>query len=643
MGHSMTRTRTAPLSAPRRWWDDLLLRHKGFLVIAIPLVPLLISTALVVQSAGRGREAQRDVMRTLDIKTEIATIYGLTADAETGVRGYLLTRHPDALKVVQEATKPLRGHYDRLFTLIDDAEVRRHLERVIELGRERPVTSLIDYVNQTAPGAPVPFELLARSRATMAQLRGELAAMQAREDQLLEMRTTAARRAEDNLLAVTLTGAALGLAGSLIGAFVFTTGIARRVEKLQANAGRLARGEELTHVADGRDEVGDLDRVLREASALLQQRDRELTARVRELEEIRGELDQFFSLSLDMLCIAGLDGRFRRVNRAWREALGWSEDDLVSVPFVDFVHPEDVAATVAQTAGLADGHTTVGFENRYRAIDGSYRWLSWKAAADPARGMIYAAARDITDEKRAAEVLKEHVVELAAVNQELEAFSYSVSHDLRAPLRHVSGFAGLLEQHAGSALDAQSQRFVTTIKDAASRMGRLIDDLLAFSRIGRTALAKQPVNLAAVVDAAKAELQPELDGREVVWNVHPLPEVEGDPAMLRLVIVNLLSNALKYSSTQPRTEIEVGTRSERPDEVVLFVRDNGVGFDMQYAHKLFGVFQRLHTADQFAGTGIGLANVRRIIHRHGGRTWAEGVVNGGATFYLSLPVDGAHA
>jgi signal transduction histidine kinase len=232
--------------------------------------------------------------------------------------------------------------------------------------------------------------------------------------------------------------------------------------------------------------------------------------------------------------------------------------------------------------------------------------------------------------------VRERTTALKAANEELEAFSYSVSHDLRAPLRHVIGFAGLLEERAGARLDQQDCRYLKTITDAATRMGQLIDDLLAFSRAARADLAKRRVSLSELVRDARAEIAPETVGRDIVWNVEVLPEVDADPALLRLAIANLLSNAVKYTSTRPSAHIDVGTREPLNGEVVVFVRDDGVGFDMKYGNKLFGVFQRLH-GEEFSGTGIGLANVRRIIHRHGGRTWAEGELNRGATFYFSLP------
>jgi two-component system sensor histidine kinase/response regulator len=226
---------------------------------------------------------------------------------------------------------------------------------------------------------------------------------------------------------------------------------------------------------------------------------------------------------------------------------------------------------------------------------------------------------------------------LEAANKELEAFSYSVSHDLRAPLRHVMGFVKLLEQDAGPSLSEESLRHLTTISQSAKRMGDLIDDLLAFSRIRQSEMQQTEISLDRLVQETLNDFQVETEERNIAWEIHPLPAVLADRALLRLVLVNLMSNAVKFTGARTQAQIEIGWVPGRNGETAIFIRDNGAGFDPRYAGKLFGVFQRLHSNEEFEGTGIGLANVRRIIQRHGGRVWAEGAVNQGATFYFALP------
>ena len=229
--------------------------------------------------------------------------------------------------------------------------------------------------------------------------------------------------------------------------------------------------------------------------------------------------------------------------------------------------------------------------------------------------------------------------DLLAANADLEAFCHSVSHDLRMPLRHIHSYISILEASASSKLNSEERRHVTTVQTAALRMTRLIDDLLAFSRIGRAAMHRQRIRMTELIDETFQDLAPDLTNRRIDWQRHAIPDTMGDPQLLKQVWVNLLANAVKYTRPRDPARIEIGAE-EADDEIIYYVKDNGVGFNMQYADRLFGVFQRLHAEQEFEGTGVGLANVRRIVQRHGGRTWAEGVEGRGATVYFSMPIAG---
>jgi PAS domain S-box-containing protein len=263
------------------------------------------------------------------------------------------------------------------------------------------------------------------------------------------------------------------------------------------------------------------------------------------------------------------------------------------------------------------------------------------------RNVIQCHIRDITVRKHAENEIRllnsgleqrvaDRTAQLLAANSELEAFSYSVSHDLRAPLRHIVGYVQFLQRDAGPTLSPKSLHHLHTISHSATRMGDLIDDLLAFSRIGREVLRKTEFSLGELVQEILNEPQ-EAKERKITWKIHSLPLVWADRALLRMVLVNLISNAVKFTGKCAEAKIEIGCVPRGETETVIFIRDNGAGFDPRYVDKLFGVFQRLHSEAEFEGTGIGLANVQRIIHRHGGKVWAEGSVDAGATFYFSLP------
>lgn len=353
------------------------------------------------------------------------------------------------------------------------------------------------------------------------------------------------------------------------------------------------------------------------------------------------------------------EGRILSWNEGAEKITGIKESDALGEPLSKcFRH--DVAAEKLQrliTSAVENGEASepmveLQHEGRRVLADVSINSLRDDLTSRPLLSVII---KDVTARSQSEDELRrsrdeaeyrcrQRTAELDGALKELDAFSYSVSHDLRAPLRHIDGFVEMLHQRLQSTLDDTGKEYLGIIATAAKQMGTLIDALLSFSRTSRATLFTSRVALDKVVQSVTRDLRFETEGREVEWSVGALPTVDGDPTLLRQVFFNLIGNALKFTRGRPKARIEIGA-ADQGSEWLIHVRDNGAGFDMQYAGKLFGVFQRLHTGTEFEGTGIGLANVRRIIQRHGGRTWAEGTPQGGATFYFSLPQirDAEHA
>ena len=493
-----------------------------------------------------------------------------------------------------------------------------------------------------------------------------------------------------------------------------------------------------------------------------------LKKEIRHHKRVQEELETLFNLSMDMLCIAGFDGFFQRLNPAFQNFLGISDEEITRIPFADFIHPDDLAATTAELEHLSTGAPTIRFENRYRRKDGVYRWLEWTARPVPEKGLIYANARDISERKKTREALQEsesrkraeaalHLtqfmvdsagdaifrmhddarfldvneqacrtlgyeredllnmrvmdigvgmtmedfreiwdlvkgnksytfetefrrkdgsvfpVEISAnylehdddaylcafardtterkraeealaqkaealehSNAELQQFAYVASHDLQEPLRTISSYVQLLHKRYQGQLDEDADDFIDFIVTAAEHMQALIRDLLAYSRVGRREIQRQPVDATMVLERTLAGIEAALHAAEAEVTYDALPTVKADPTQLSLLFQNLVSNGIKFhGEAAPRVHVS----AERDGRSWRFaVRDNGIGIKKVYQGRIFEVFRRLHSHSQYAGTGIGLAICKKIIERHGGRIWVESEVDKGATFFFTIPI-----
>jgi PAS domain S-box-containing protein len=597
------------------------------LLMGLGWLAVVVAIGIAAYSAWAVREgyARADAARQLELSNE-ELLVGMI-NQETGLRGYTLTADPTFLQPFYEGQAQTESSRADLARRLQGSELSAALERSLTAAALWQAWAVGEKAVVDGSGQPqTDLSQSEQGRLYFTSFRFANDAVASATESQVAVAIADTRRSQAIFFYLLLASAFL--VGAILAGLglMLTRSLVLPIAGLAVTARALARGDSVKAVASTRtDEVGDLSRAL--AAWQVASKDR----------------DHFFTLSSDLLAIAGFDGVFKTINPAWEQVTGHSVAELTSKPYLEFVHADDRAATIAEAGKLAAGARTISFRNRYVCNDGSYKWLDWTAVPVQDEQLIYAVARDITRQKAAEEEiqalntqLQQRIAERDATNKELESFSYSVSHDLRAPLRAVHGFVQILLQEHGQTLEADARRYLDLVAANAQQMGRLVDDLLQFSRMGRQPLNRQRLNMNAVAKRAVEQLQPALDGREVELTIGELPSAEGDPTLLNHVFVNLIDNAIKYTRGRQPALIEVGSTSNDAGEIVYFVKDNGTGFDMRYAHKLFGVFQRLHRSEEYEGTGVGLALVHRMITKHGGRIWPEASVGKGATFYFTL-------
>jgi PAS domain S-box-containing protein len=389
-------------------------------------------------------------------------------------------------------------------------------------------------------------------------------------------------------------------------------------------------------------------------AGLLRRRVRAQTSVIRERLEHETKLESryrdLFENANDMVYTTDQDGRLTSFNRAAERITGYSRSEALGRRLADLVAPSDIAQTEFLTRPPGDGDGDARAEIQLQTRSGLLVPVEVNVRTIRHEGqfsVVLGIGRDIRERRESEERVHqlnaslerrvaERTAELEAANRELESFSYSVSHDLRTPLRAVNNFAEILLQDYGEQLHPKAQRYLKNVAASGRRMGELVDDLLDFSRLARASVSAQNLQMSELVRHVIADFQRQDPNRRVSVKVLPLHQAIGDHSLIRQVWHNLVGNAWKFTSRREDAEIEIGSRHEG-GQIIYWVKDNGAGFDMAYAEKLFGVFQRLHSDTDFPGTGVGLAVVERIVCRHNGRVWAEGQVNGGATFYFTLP------
>ncbi len=575
------------------------------------ILPSFVLAVLVLLLAGLGayRQGRRNVaaeqwvQHTYEVLGELNTTLSLMQDVETGSRGYVISGEESYLEPFNNAVRLVPQEIQHLRQLTaDNPEQQRRLDALEPLISLRVRTAEANIVARTTRGPSAAEQTLSEGpgKRSMDAIRGAIAEMAAAENQLLQHRSDELRASNAQTLALFMALVVL-----LVGLLTAVLFLVRR------NAAALQRELELTEKA----------RVYAENI----------------VDTVRKPL-----LVLD----AGL--RVHSANRSFYQMFQVTPQHTEGKPLYELGNGQwDIPALRPLLAEILPQHTSFQdfeVEEDFPGIGRRTMLLSARKLfrVGNSTDSILLAIEDITERKRAEAQLqqlnaelKERALALESANRELEAFTYSVSHDLRAPLRHMDGFSKILAEEFAPHLPAEGQRMVGRIRAGARQAGQLVDDLLGLSRVGRTELKLEIVGLKGMVERVVRGMEGAAQGREIEWCVGELPFVECDAGLIQQVFANLLSNALKFTRPRAKAVIEVGTRKQ-DGETLVFVRDNGVGFSMKYADKLFGVFQRLHRPEDFEGTGVGLATVQRIVHKHGGRVWAEAELDKGAMFSFTL-------